>query len=65
MMLLRESKSDYLSHLLSSSTHPNVSVYLQITAEEIKDNRAIVLEMEAKGLDKKVGLGAFCRVSNF
>uniref|UniRef100_A0AAY4DWD5 Copine-3 n=2 Tax=Denticeps clupeoides TaxID=299321 RepID=A0AAY4DWD5_9TELE len=26
---------------------------ITITAEEIKDNRAIVLEMEAKGLDKK------------
>lgn len=37
-------------------TPPHVSVCLQITAEEIKDNRAIVLEMEAKGLDKKVGL---------
>uniref|UniRef100_A0A4W5ME45 Copine I n=1 Tax=Hucho hucho TaxID=62062 RepID=A0A4W5ME45_9TELE len=27
---------------------------ITITAEEIKDNRAIVLEVEAKGLDKKV-----------
>lgn len=42
--------------ILSLVTPPHVSVCLQITAEEIKDNRAIVLEMEAKGLDKKVGL---------
>ena len=27
---------------------------MQIAAEEIKDNRAIVLEMEARKLDKKV-----------
>jgi hypothetical protein len=26
----------------------------QVTAEEIKDKRAIVLELEAKNLDKKV-----------
>ncbi|KAF7645394.1 hypothetical protein LDENG_00205130 [Lucifuga dentata] len=30
---------------------------ITITAEEIKDNRAIVLEMEAKGLDKKDTFG--------
>ncbi|XP_035515561.1 copine-1-like [Morone saxatilis] len=28
----------------------------QVTAEEVKDNRAIVLELEAKNLDKKVAL---------
>ncbi|MEQ2184672.1 hypothetical protein GOODEAATRI_010423, partial [Goodea atripinnis] len=28
----------------------------QVNAEEIKDNRAIVLEVEAKKLDKKVGI---------
>lgn len=27
---------------------------VQVTAEEVKDNRAIVLELEAKKLDKKV-----------
>lgn len=31
-------------------------VFLQVTAEEIKDNRAITLELEAKNLDKKVTL---------
>ena len=32
-----------------------VSMFVsQVTAEEIKDKRAIVLELEAKNLDKKV-----------
>lgn len=32
-----------------------VSCVFQITAEEIKDNRSIVLEAAAKSLDNKVG----------
>jgi len=35
-------------------------LYVQITAEEVKDNRAIVMEVEAKNLDKKVDIIILC-----
>lgn len=34
--------------------------YVQITADEVKDNRAIVMEVEAKNLDKKVDIIILC-----
>lgn len=45
------------SHYTAFKTQCQAAVlFVQITAEEIKDNRAIVLELEAKNLDKKVCL---------
>jgi hypothetical protein len=41
-------------------------VYLQVSAEEIKDNRVVLLEMEARKLDNKVGsMQISTRVSSF
>lgn len=34
--------------------------YEQITADEVKDNRAVVMEVEAKNLDKKVDMISLC-----
>lgn len=34
--------------------------FVQITADEVKDNRAVVMEVEAKNLDKKVDIIILC-----
>lgn len=40
-------------------------LYEQITAEEVKDNRAVVMEVEAKNLDKKVDIISLCVLASF
>ncbi len=37
-----------------------IYLYEQITADEVKDNRAVVMEVEAKNLDKKVDIISTC-----
>lgn len=43
---------------MSASFSFTYLIYLQISAEEIKDNRVVLFEMEARKLDNKVG--RFC-----
>uniref|UniRef100_A0A672T2K5 Copine-1-like n=1 Tax=Sinocyclocheilus grahami TaxID=75366 RepID=A0A672T2K5_SINGR len=38
---------------------------ITITADEVKDNRAVVMEVEAKNLDKKVDIISLCVLNNF